>query len=450
MNDTRLSRGRAGLIAVVAAIAVSASLVPGEARAETPPPSVVIWAEGPDSDQARTEITKSLGGDARVVDPGAWRDAFRHAGPPVALGRDLARTRTRPAALERAQRAAVAAGVGEVVLVTTSRAKGGRHFADAYLVVPDKDPETLAHVPFGLAAGGLGDQVHDRIVAANPPEPPPPATSETPPQAEPAEPSTPLSGGPEFSRDVPATNAPGRSLHEVGHELFEVSAGGGVATRNFSFTDPLTGNLRSYQLGAAPLLVAEGALYPFADLHIPVLSDIGGVGGYAQAVALNSASTESGSIGTSWQSWYAGGRLRFRTGSESWPVIGVQGTYGYDGFTFSGSDPSSTYPSVAYRYLGANADVRVPIGRFAVMARGGYLDVLSAGDVAARFPRATVGGVDFGVGASVAIAYGLEARIQGSYGRFFYAMNPRPGDAYVAGGALDESWVGEAKLAYVF
>jgi hypothetical protein len=54
------------------------------------------------------------------------------------------------------------------------------------------------------------------------------------------------------------------------------------------------------------------------------------------------------------------------------------------------------------------------------------------------------------MGAAFEIASGFEARLEGSYRRFFYAMNPRPGDPFVAGGALDEFWGAEAKVAYVF
>jgi hypothetical protein len=432
-------------------VAAALGLTPTVAQAQPATTSVVIWAEGPDADEARAEVASELGSDARVVDAGAWRDAFRHAGPPEALGRDLARPKTRSAALDRAQRAAASAGVGEVVLITTTRAKGGHHFADAYLVSPGQDPQVLSHVPFGVPAGGLGVTVHDKIVAAHPPAPSPSAPPATGGDNAPA---SPVAAGPappsDGARDATPLAAGHRTRHVFGHELFEVSAGGEVGTRNFTFIDPLTGNLRSYQLGAAPLLVIDGAVYPMADVNVPVVSDFGIVGGYAQAVGIHSAASESGAVSTQWNSWYAGGRLRFRTGSDRAPVVGVQGAYGYDAFTFESNDATGTYPSVTYQFVRASADVRVPIGRFAAVANGGYLGVLSAGDVASRFPRANVGGVDFGIGAAFEIASGFEARLEGSYRRVFYAMNPRPGDPFVAGGALDEFWGAEAKVAYVF
>jgi hypothetical protein len=37
-----------------------------------------------------------------------------------------------------------------------------------------------------------------------------------------------------------------------------------------------------------------------------------------------------------------------------------------------------------------------------------------------------------------------------SYRRFFYSMNPTPGDGYVAGGALDELGGLQASVAYIY
>jgi hypothetical protein len=443
------------LVVGIVAVATALVLVPAAARAQPATASVVVWAEGPDADQARAEVTGALGSDARSVDPGAWRDAFRSAGRPESLARDLARSKTRAAALDRAQRAATAAGVDEVVLVTTSRAKGGGHLVDAYLVSPGQQPQVLAHVPLGAATGGLGAAVHDKIVAAHPPPArAAPAQPPSPPVRDDTASSAPVAGrsGPEASADATADatspSASARVRHVSGRDLVDVSVGNEVGGRTFTFNDPLTGNLRSYHLGAAPLLVADGAVYPFLEQAAPV--DVGVVAGFAQAYALQSAASESGSISTHWNRWYAGARVRLRTGTERAPVVGVQVTYGSEAFTFDGNDPSGTFPSVTYSLARAAGDVRVPLGRFAAMSDVGYLAVGSEGDVGSRFPHASVGGIDFGMGAAYVIGSGFEARVEGNYRRFFYAMNSVPGDAFVAGGAFDEFWGARVKVAYVF
>jgi hypothetical protein len=90
----------------------------------------------------------------------------------------------------------------------------------------------------------------------------------------------------------------------------------------------------------------------------------------------------------------------------------------------------------------------VPLGRFAVVAGLDYLGVVSAGKIADRFPRSSVGGVAAELGARVTILRGLEARAGARYTRFFYDLAPEPGDPLVAGGALDQLGYATLGLAY--
>ena len=48
------------------------------------------------------------------------------------------------------------------------------------------------------------------------------------------------------------------------------------------------------------------------------------------------------------------------------------------------------------------------------------------------------------------IVSGLEGRIVFDYERYFYAFQPIPGDAYVAGGALDQFFGVRLAVAYIF
>lgn len=240
-----------------------------------------------------------------------------------------------------------------------------------------------------------------------------------------------------------------RRLNEVGQEILQLSLGMEGGMRHFNYADGLSNNLRSYQLSAAPLASAEGALYPFMLSATPVLRDVGLVLGYARAFALQSTASDAGTVSTQWSRYYIGGHVRIRTGSDGSPVLGLTGAYGDESFAFGGTQASSL-PSVNYRFVRASGDIRVPIGRFALFAQAGYLFVLSAGDVAARFPKATVGGVEGELGGAFTLLPGLEARVTASYRRFFYSMNPTPGDGYVAGGALDEFGGLLASVAYVY
>jgi hypothetical protein len=236
------------------------------------------------------------------------------------------------------------------------------------------------------------------------------------------------------------------ATHRVGQELLQVSVGLEGGVRRFAYNDGLSPGLRPYHLDGAPLVAAAAEVYPLAG-RSPV--DVGAVVRYARAFALASATSDAGNLSTLWQRYSVGGRARLRTGAGDSPVVGLGAAYGAEQFAID-STTNAPLPSVDYRFVRATGDVRVPFGHAAVFAGLGYLFVLSAGDVAARFPRATVGGIEGEIGGALSVASGLEARITAGYRRFFYAMNPAPGDGFVAGGALDELGGLQASVAYVY
>jgi hypothetical protein len=348
-------------------------------------------------------------------------------------GRDhgaAARARTRAAqqaAAKRKTHAAAPQSVPAAVAPQAAAAGIAPQAAPVVVAPPPAERHTLAN---DLPAGSAGP-------AAAPAEPASPAPVSAPTEAPDADGE---------ARDGVAGAARG-SMHVVGRELFAVSVGIEAGMRRFSYNDGLTANLRPYTLNAAPLVTAGGEIYPLAGSYAV---DAGLVLSYAQAFATQSPTVDAGTLQTRWTRYSAGGRVRVRASGDSGPVVGVTGAYGGEMFLIESWNPNASLPSVDYRFVRASADVRVPFGRFAVFGDVGYLFVLSAGDVAARFPSSSVGGVEAELGASVAIAAGFEARATASYRRFFYSMNPTPGDGYVAGGALDELSGLQGSLAYVF
>ncbi len=400
--------------------------------------AIVLWVEGPHADEARAEITKSLGADASVVDPKAWHDAFVRDNPAEASLSNLAKVKLRAAVLERVRRAAAAASVGEVVVVVTTRARG-HHIADAWVVGKEGEPDVVTHVAFGEAGAPLGTVLRDKILASQPA-----VVVETKPVVpevvatsvvQPVTMTTTTSPGPVHDAVAAST---GRPHHAFGRELFDVSAGLEFGGRQFTNEAMATNStLRNYWLGAAPLLLASAAVYPLADLRVPVLRDVGLVGGYAQVVGLSSQSASTGSVGTQWYRWYVGGRVRFHTGGPNAPLLGVGGAYGSEVFTFaSPSDAGGTYPSATYGFVRVTGDVRVPVGPIALTASGGYLGVVTSGGTIPA--NASVSGVELGLSGAVEIGAGFEARIAGSYRRFF------------ASTSVDEFMGLSATLAYVY
>jgi hypothetical protein len=233
---------------------------------------------------------------------------------------------------------------------------------------------------------------------------------------------------------------------ERGKELVSVEGGLEVGARHLHYVDAITHNLRNYDLGAAPLVFVAAGVYPFADASTKV--DAGIVGGYARAVGVSSAPSGSGEVGTDWWRFHAGVRMRVRPAPGL--VLGVTGAYGGETYAFSSSSIDSEAPGVTYRFLRAGADARMAFGRFAASGSLAYDVMLSAGAIEQRFPHSSVGGLEASLGPSFALTRSVEIGATASYRRFFYAMHPLPGEAYVAGGALDEMMGLDARVRYVF
>jgi hypothetical protein len=440
----RAIRGAASAGALVAAVASS-----GTALAESPRALVVVWAEGPDKDAAREKATSGLS-DATLVDTGAWQGALAqqgHRGPVAPALRD---PKKRAHLFEQMREAAKSLHVDEVVLLVNARTAHGR---DTTMLVVDpasSDAPAETH----LAGGKGGDDVAHAVQEAVAKVHAKAAPSSASPSAADSDATTDgaarADGAAPDAESDRASTAGRPRRHEVGENLFDIAVGIEGGARHFDYNDGRSTNLRPYRLDGAPLVAAAAEVYPLAGAYAV---DVGLVLGYARAFALQSSTSDVGTLSTQWSRYDVGAHLRLRTGKERSPIVGLTGAYGDESFVLQGSTgaaANAALPSVDYRFVKASADVRVPFGRAAAFADLGYLFVLSAGDVATRFPKATAGGVDAELGGAFELASGLEARITGRYRRFFYAMNPTPGDGYVAGGALDQLFGVQAALAYVY
>jgi hypothetical protein len=232
--------------------------------------------------------------------------------------------------------------------------------------------------------------------------------------------------------------------------LLELQAALGVGMRHFSYVDRVTPSLRPYVLPAAPLASIAASVYPLAFTRAPVLRDLGVTGDYAQAFAISSEDSAGSHVGTTWQSFDVGATERLPLTRALGASISV--SYGGDDFKFDQSlaGGAAELPSVAYRFVRAGGDVRVAfLSTLSAYGGGSYLDILATGYTAEIFPRESVGGVEGHLGASWLFARSWEVSLGASYTRVFYAVNPVPGDASVAGGALDEQTRILAGLAYV-
>jgi hypothetical protein len=242
-----------------------------------------------------------------------------------------------------------------------------------------------------------------------------------------------------------------RAPHDVGTTPFVVGLGLDLGGRRFTYSDPISTNLRPYDVIGAPMPSLWGEVYPFARTHVPVLRDLGFTLAYARAVGLDSATEKGAPVGTSWDRFGAGLRVRLRTGGPAAPVVALAGGFGAIRFLFD-APPSLArqLPNVHYRFLRVGVDGRIPFWRLALLADASYLGSVVSGEIHDRFRDPSVGGVELGAGLAVRLAAGFEARLGARYTRWFYAFGPEPGDRYIAGGALDELLALHVGAAYAY
>jgi hypothetical protein len=212
--------------------------------------------------------------------------------------------------------------------------------------------------------------------------------------------------------------------------------GPAVARRSFSYHDGLSGDLRSYSLQAAGGVAARLTIFPAARAGWPVLSDLGLVGSLHQAIGLQSQDPDGHATSTLWRRLDAG--LRYRLISS--PSGRLDLTAGYGAETFSFQDVvAAGAPSVDYRYLSGALGGELPLGPLALELRAAFHHVLDGGDLSSRLRGTTVAGVDGLIGLELPLAPWFGLSVGARYTRYFYSFKPEPGDALVAGGALDQS-----------
>lgn len=375
--------------------------------------------------------------------------ALAKRGQRLPFGLVISLDRQRKPVLARVGKALEALGAEALVVgFVRPRKQGGRE-ALVLVLEPGRDEPSIEKV---VALGGAGAKgelevaLAEAIDAWKPPPPPPepepePSTDEAPSAA-----ATSESEGDEGD-DSPSERPSG----VVGHEILSVAVAFDLAGRFFDHNDGRGTNLRSYST-LAPAITGRLEAYPLATTGVPVLEGLGAYGEIRTAVGLSSATEDGTSVDTSWMRFGGGLRLRVPFGPREQPfVVAARGGLLRDAFTLETSGQlAEEVPSVGYTFVRGGLDARIPLGPLALTVEAGYLGALEAGEVAARFRDATLGGIDVGGGVAVPIAYGFEARLTGQYVRWFYAFTPVPGDAYVAGGALDEYLHVELGPAYVY
>jgi len=232
---------------------------------------------------------------------------------------------------------------------------------------------------------------------------------------------------------------------------FEVGVGGlnRSLTYNQNIQSGGSAQLNPYSLGVGPIAVANIVMYPLDPLVGGLAGNIG-LETELQQGFVSSALSSGGSFKNTVHDYAGGARYRFPFANADGLWVSV--TAGEDAFTFNGpSRASLLIPDTIYHYVRPGLGVRVMSrAGFTFKLDGGYRYVFnSAGPQISQtfFRHLAVAGAD----AEAVVGYQLspmfEARAGVEWRRYWYAMHSQPGDMYIAGGAVDQSFAFTLRIA---
>ncbi len=225
----------------------------------------------------------------------------------------------------------------------------------------------------------------------------------------------------------------------VGFKMFD---------RRFGYTDDLFDRLSTYYLPRGPALAVDVELFPGAFASNGPASWVGIIGNFDYALGIASRAQDGTKYGTE--------AITFRAalaGRIPVSILTIQPFFGFARQTFSiksdtGMKPN--IPSVGYNGLRGGLNLRVAIfGPVAFQAGVAGTALLSTGEIGAFFPRSRAGAMDANAALSATMLDLIEIRLGGEYQRYWFSMNPEPGDENIAGGALDIYLSGKLTVSIV-
>ena len=223
-------------------------------------------------------------------------------------------------------------------------------------------------------------------------------------------------------------------------QALRLGAGVRLGDRKLVYTDDLFGALSRYSSPLAPSIAIEAELFPGAFATRGLAAIFGLVAAVDFLVGVTAVAADGSRFPTSAVRLKASLAGRIPLGRLE---VGILFGYALTTYAISG-DPTlkPNVPDVGYSALRPGLTLSLKVfGPVYVRATGGYQILLAKGQLGAAeyFPRSTGGGLDFQAGVSVKPLRFVELRATFDYQRFWFSMNPEPGDPYIAGGALDDS-----------
>ena len=385
------------------------------------------------------------------------------------MGDALAHPKTRKQTLAAVRKALKQVGLPAAISARSKKVKGGGHEIRVVLIVRGQaEPMIEENIAVGKndkASAQLSPLL--AVPLQDLANAPPPAAAAEPEAAAPAEKGSPKKEAKEAKKDdeeepVPAAStdnkdsgpAKKRGAVTYNNAMVVAEVGAEVADRQMKYNQVLLGALRGYSQPGVASWALGVQIYPAASQNIPVAKDIGIVARYSDSLVFESKTGDGSQTAKGkWTKYAVGVRGRIAVGDKpASPLIGIEGMYGSSKYDFAGTDQVVLeLPSVNYTFIRAGADARVPFGPAALTVGAGYINVMSGGKLGDLFPKAKFSGVDAKIGVSYAFISWLEARALFTYTRIGMKANPDvTSDPFIAGGAIDQYFVGNIGISALF
>jgi len=226
--------------------------------------------------------------------------------------------------------------------------------------------------------------------------------------------------------------------------LLELGLDGGAFSRTFEYADDLFGALRPYELEAAGFVALEGAYFPIGAGD---LRHIGVTGRYEHAFPPVSETRDGRTFDTRSSAWQAGLTGRLPLGDHE---LGAIVAYGRHDFEVSGDEAAPLVPDVDYEFLRLAVLGRLNFDELLLGLELGDRLMLGTGELEADvwFPRLSAQAIDVRAFVGYRFSSAFSVIVGAELRRYAFSMNPRPEDARVAGGALDQYIAGFAGLGF--
>lgn len=231
------------------------------------------------------------------------------------------------------------------------------------------------------------------------------------------------------------------------HPTVRARAGLVIGGRNLSYRDVLSSNILPYQLTAAPALSLATVVFPLRRFTSGAWRNIGVQASYERSAEIRSravGSSEGATVATEYSTWLVGARFEL---PFSTVPIGLAVSHGLLRFALDGQYKRDL-PNVRYRNTRIEVDAGVQVGVLNLAATLGVLHLARTGAIGQKFSRSRSNGLVSELAAALPIADRLRVRVAARYLHILHDLRPKPGDAYVAGGALDQFYGLETALEF--